>query len=193
MKRKIFAVLLILFFSNMISSFADTVSEFGTMDAGAESVFSIEFYQDANVLYGGQTIPFTDVDPNKTFVESDGRTLDGSKSDTGVVVRTNLNQPWDLKMQVTTSSSFDLQNFKFYMGRPWHRTLNQPADGTLGYPETWNIVPTTPTMVYLSGPNDMNNLVYGTLATMSFALFPAGMVAGNVYTMTITYTIALTA
>jgi len=175
-------------------AFSDESSQLGYLSGGATDVWSVEFYRDANVLYGGLIIPFTNIDPTKSFVESDGRTLDSSKSDTGVIVRTNLNKSWDLKMEVTTSSDFNLANFKYYMGQPWNRKLNKPADGRLAVnPPAWTSVPTISTTVYSAGPNDLNQAELGTLATTSFSIYPAGMKAGVTYIMNITFTIVLTA
>ncbi|MFH1997058.1 MAG: hypothetical protein ABIJ27_08755 [Candidatus Omnitrophota bacterium] len=171
---------------------ADESSLPGTMDAGAESVFSIEFYTDANVLHGAEGFSFSNINPTLSFVQADGRSSGDGKSDNGVVVKSNLGQTWYLKMSVSNSTGFNLANFKYYMGRPWNRTLGIPADGTLPAPD-WCSVPTISTTVYTAGPNDRSNLVWGTLATYSYAINPMGMRSGVVYVMNITYTISLTA
>lgn len=174
-----------------ISAHADTATAMAIVQAAVSDVFSIEFYTDANVLYT-TNIPFTLINPTKQLCYADGRAEGDGKADTGVVCRSNLNVTWYLKMSVTATSApaMPLANFKFYMGQPWNRTLNTTADGQLTYTPAWTPVPTASTVIYRAGVNDKNNLPYGTLGTLSFSIYPQGLIAGTTYTMNITYTIA---
>jgi len=169
---------------------ADTATAMATIQAGVSDIFSIEFYIDGNVLYN-TNIPFTLIDPTKQMCYADSRREYDGKSDTGVLCRTNMNVPWYLKMSVANASApaLPLGNFKFYMGQPWNRTLNKSADGQLTYSPNWTAVPTAPTVIYTAGPSDKNNLPYGTLGTLSFSIYPQGLVAGSTYRVNITYTI----
>ncbi len=185
------AIAMILFVGRLAS--AATVSDIGTMDAGVNDVFSIEFYTDANVLHGAEGITFTNVDPTQTFCYSDGRSAGDGKSDTGVVCKTNMNMTWYLKMSASTGSQFNLANFKYYMGQPWNRSANAPADGTLAQPPNWYSIPTAVTTMYTSGAIDKSNLPDGTLSTFSFAINPAGLLANTPYVIDISYTVATTA
>ncbi|MFA6609725.1 MAG: hypothetical protein WCT15_02625 [Candidatus Omnitrophota bacterium] len=184
------AAALIFCFLCTASSFADTVTATADMVAGVTNVFSIEFYtsEPAKVLYS-TSVPFTSMDPTKTFCYADGRSDSDGKSDVGILCRTNLGQVWYLKVNASTSSpDFNLANFKYYLGQPWNRTRNATADGTLSQASAWNSIPTSLTTLYTAGQFDKNNLAYGTLATFSFAINPAGMTAGRTYNITITYT-----
>ncbi|MFC1577015.1 hypothetical protein ACFL3N_01610 [Candidatus Omnitrophota bacterium] len=193
MKRSVF-LLIILAFAVSSPARADSSSGGGTMEGGSESVFSIEFYTDANVLHGAEGFSFSNVDPRQTFIQADNRSSGDGNSDNGVVVKSNLNQPWYLKMgaEATSSPNFNLANFKYYMGQPLNRTLGQPADGSYPAP-AWYSVPTGADTIYTAGANDQNNLTEGTLATFSYAINPTGMRSGIVYLMSITFTVSLTA
>jgi len=133
------------------------------------------------------------MDPSQTFCYSDGRSSGDGKSDSGVVCKTNMNVPWYLKMSATTASSFNIANFKYYMGQPWNRTRSASADGTLAKTPNWYSSPTSPTTMYSSGLYDNNNLPDGTLATFSFAINPAGLISSINYVIDITYTLSSTA
>lgn len=172
---------------------ADTATQTATMQAAVSDVFSMDFYTDANVLYT-TNIPFTNIDPTKTMCYADGRAEYDGKSDTGVVCRSNLNTTWYLKMSATPVSSppFPMANFKYYMGQPWNRTLNQAADGSLASTPGWYPVPTSAVVMYTAGINDKSNLPNGTLVTLSFSVNPQGLASGYTYTVNINYTLTVT-
>lgn len=176
-----------------VSVNGETVTEFATMQAGANDVFSLELASPAtepDILYS-TNIPFTNIDPTKLRCFSDGRSTNQSKSDTGVLCKSNRDVVWFLKMtaQSVSSPPFPLSNFKFYMDQPWNKTLNQTADGYLNQPVGWTGVPASPTLVYTAGDTDMNNLDGGTLVKISFAVEPAGIIGGN-YSIDITYSLS---
>ena len=169
---------------------ADIATVTATMQAAVSDVFSIEFYTDANVLYS-TNIPFTNIDPTKSLCYADSRREYDGKSDTGVVCKSNLNVTWYLKMGATTSTpTFPMANFKYYMGQPWNRNTGQQADGTLAQTPNWYSIPTAPTVVYTSGDLDKSNLPYGALATLSFAIDPRNLYSGVSYIINISYTLA---
>lgn len=169
---------------------AETVNIMGTMQASVSDVFSIRFYTDANVLYS-TNLPFTNIDPTRSMCYVDTRSAGDGKSDTGIMCESNLGVTWYLKMSVTTTSmpAFPLQNFKFYMDKPWSNLLQGPSNGSLGYPVGWNPVPTSASVIYASGQADENNAGFGTLATLSFAINPQGLSSGVNYRMSVTYTL----
>ena len=162
----------------MLSSaaYSETVTQVASMEAAVTTVFSLEFYTDANILYS-TSIPFTNIDPTTSLCYADGRSSGDGKSDTGVLCRSNMNVTWYLKMSVITTSSppFPLANFKYYMGQPWNMNTSSPADGTLAQSPNWYSVPTAATAVYTAGTLDKNNAALGTLATLSFAINPSGI------------------
>ncbi len=186
MKRSIILIALFLLAG---SAHADIATQTATMQAEVLDIFSLEFYTDPNVLYS-TNIPFTGIDPTKSLCYADARAPYDGKSDTGVLCRSNLNVVWYLKMSTSTSTpSFPLANFKYYMGQPWNRTTGAPADGTLSKPPAWYSTPTAATVVYTAGNIDKTNTPYGTLATLSFAIDPTGLYSGVSYIINITYTI----
>ena len=164
---------------------AETVTQTATMQAAVVNIFSIEFYQDANVLYT-TNIPFTNIDPARSLCYADGRSEYDGKSDTGVLCRSNLDAIWYLKMDANTSTpSFPLANFKYYMGQPWNRNTGQSADGTLAQSPDWYSVPPSPVVTYTAGTQDKNNSALGTLATLSYAVNPATLYSGVSYIINI--------
>lgn len=177
------------------SSFAETATQMAIMQAQVGDVFSLEFV-DSNDVPGvvhTNYIPFTQINPTMSMCYSDGRHEGDGKSDNGLLCRSNLGTVWYFKMSVTatTTPAFPLANFKFYMGRPWNRTLDKPADGTLSQSAVWHPVPTGPTVLYMAGPGDLIN-TYGTLMTLSYSVFPQGLYSDITYGMTITYTVTTT-
>ncbi len=180
----------ILLLALFINADAETVTQTATMETTVTSIFSIEFYQDANVLYT-TNIPFTNIDPAKSLCYADGRSDGDGKSDTGVLCSSNLDVTWYLKMDASTSTpSFPMANFKYYLGQPWDRNTNSPADGTLAQPPNWYSVPTAATVIYTAGNLDKNNSAYGTLATLSYAVTPQNLYSGVSYIINITFTLA---
>ncbi len=172
---------------------ADTISQ--PADAGVTviTIFSIEFYTDANVLYS-TNLPFT-ITPNKSLCYPDGRAEYDGKSDTGIICRSNLTVPWYLKLSAVAGSSpaFPMQYFKYYMGQPYNRNTDpgQPTDGTLAHKPDWYTIAASPDLVYTSG-SDYSNLPYGTLSTFCFAIDPQDLPGGKSYIVAITYTLTTT-
>lgn len=154
-----------------------------------ENVFSIEFYTEAGkVLYSG-SVPFTSVDPSKSLVYPDGRAENDGKSDVGVICRSNDGNTWYLKVTGASGGGLSSGNVKYYMAQPYNRNTNAQTDGSLAQATNWYSIPTTATTVYTSGAGDKSNLPFGTLATFSYALVPAGLDTGASYTLQVTYTL----
>jgi len=178
------------------ASHAETVTQTATMQAFVDSIFSLEFIPpstDPTILYTTD-IPFTNIDASKSQCYSDGRTVNSGKNDCGLLCRTNMGQVWYLNMTVTANSmpAFPLQNFQFYMGQPTNRTRGEPSDGALSFTKDWHPVPTALTVMYTAGPKEYSNLEFGTLMTLSFAVVPRDIAAGENYYLQITYTLTAT-
>ena len=187
------AVLSIVFTAGSLS-YGETkmVTAGGTVTA--DIIFSLEFYQDANVLYT-TSIPFTNMDATQTHIMADGRQSGDGKNDTGLLCRTNTGQTWYFKVS-GNFQSLPQGNLKYYFGRPWNRSYNPPwggapADGTLQTdPPQWVNLPAATNAIYIAGPHDLSNLPGGTLCMFSFAMDPSGLDATTAYTCTITYTLS---
>ena len=162
--------------------------------ATAEVIFSLEFYQDANVLYT-TSIPFTNMDATSTHVMADGRQSGDGKNDTGLLCRTNTGKTWYFKVGGNYKPPLPAGKVKYYFGRPWNRSFNPPwggasADGMLQTdPPQWVNLPAATNAIYIAGPHDLSNLPGGTLCMFSFAMDPTGLDATIAYTCTITYTL----
>lgn len=153
----------------------------------ATSIFSMEFYTDASVIYS-TAVPFSNVDPTKSLVYPNGRKEDDGKSDTGVVCISNMGVPWYLKMQGVYSEGLFAGNAKYYYTQPWDRNANQQTDGTLAGSVEWTPIPTESSNIYTSGSLDTVNTPFGTLSTFSFGVDPRGLSAERTYTVSVTYT-----
>lgn len=188
-KFKTFLYIAIMSLIAVAPAHADTVTQIGTMEGGVYDIFTLEFYTDANVLYS-TSLPFTNIDPARSLCYPDGRAEYDGKSDIGLICSTNMNTQWYLKMGATSIGAvqFPMENFKYYMSMPWDRNLGQPSSGTLAHSPAWYSISTSPDILYTSGANDLNNLPFGTLATMSFAISPSGLPAGARYTIRIDFT-----
>jgi len=165
---------------------ADTKST-SNVTISVQSVFSLEFYTDANVLYSS-TIPFTNVDPNESIAYPDGRFEDDGKSDAGVICRSNAGVPWQLKLHLEATPPLTPDKMRYYIGQPFNRNTGEQADGTLSRSPDWYPFQSTPTTVYTAGFKDQSNLPFGTLATISYSLIPTGLDAGQGYSADIVYT-----
>lgn len=187
---KIISVLFLLI-SPQALALADTMSLPADMGVSVVTIFSIQFYTDANVPYS-TTLPFTII-PNKSFCYPDGRAEGDGKSDTGIVCRSNLTVPWYLKLNAVAGSSpeFPMQYFKYYMGQPYDRNVGRPTNGKLTRTPAWYVIATSSDLIYTSG-SDYSNLPYGTLATFSFAIDPQNLEGGQAYIVIITYTLTTT-
>ena len=153
----------------------------------ATSIFSMEFYTDASVIYS-TAVPFSNVDPTKSLVYPNGRKEDDGKSDAGVVCISNMGVPWYLKIQGVYSEGLFDGSAKYYYSEPVDRNTNQQTDGTLTGSVKWTPIPTEATSIYTSGPTDTVNTPFGTLSTFSFGVDPRGLSAERTYTVSVTYT-----
>ena len=158
-----------------------------TVNITAAGIFSIGFYTDQNVIYS-TTVPFSNVDPAKSFVYPNGRAEDDGKSDTGIVCISNVGVPWYLKIQGAYSEGLPETGVKYYYSQPWDRNTGNQTGGSRTYPEEWRSLPTEPSTIYTSGLWDTVNTPYGTLSTFSFAVDPRGLDSDRAYTVSVTYT-----
>ncbi|MBI5144380.1 MAG: hypothetical protein HZA30_04870 [Candidatus Omnitrophica bacterium] len=156
-----------------------------------QNVFSIEFYTDQNVVYR-DTVPFTNVDPNKTFIYPDGRAENDGKSDVGIVCKSNAGVLWYLKLHVIANPPLTAEKLRYYISQPYDRNTGGLADGTLTRTPYWYSFSSTPTTIYSAGFHDQSNLPFGTLTTFNFSLDPSGLTAGQAYSAVVVYTFSTT-
>lgn len=164
------------------------VDNVSNVSISIQHVFALEFYTDQNVLYSS-IVPFTDVDPTKSIVYPDNRRENDGRSDVGVVCKSNLGGPWYLKIELRSGGNFEPDRLKYYLDQPYNRNTGQRADGALARSANWYPFSLNPVTVYIAGPTDQSNLPFGTLATFSYSLNPAGLDAGKAYSAAITYTL----
>ena len=160
------------------------------VSATVGGVFSLEFYNDGNVLYN-TSVPFSSVDPLNEYNYPDLRAEEDLKADIGLLVRSNQGSAWCLKIGVNVGSNL-LGKLRYNMGQPTNRNWDGPADGGLAHdPEDWFVIPaqTSPEAMYTAGTGDQNNTPLGTLATLSYSLNGAGLAPGG-HSATATYTLA---
>ena len=167
-----------------------TISQ--TVNASVKSSNSLEFYTDANVLYGS-SIPFTDIDPESQYNYPDGRAENDGKSDVGLVMISNSNEVWYFKIRGTDVSGNLISggNIAVYVGQPINRNTGTATDGTLGQPKDWFTIMTRDHTIYTSGATDKNNVPFGTLVTLSFKVDGSGLQPGP-HMAAITYTMTTT-
>lgn len=156
-----------------------------------QTVFSLEFYTDANVIYS-DTVPFTNVDPREAVVYPDNRYRDDGKSDTGVVCRSNAGVVWFLKLHALSAPPLTYEKIKYYTEQPYDRNTGERADGTLARSPNWYSIAPDPTTIYTAGYKDKSNLPFGTLSTFNFAINPENLEGGKGYSAAITYTMTTT-
>ena len=153
-----------------------------------QTIFSIEFYTDANVLFS-TTVPFTNVDPKKSIIYPDGRSENDGKSDTAVICSSNTGKTWYLKLHAQTAPPLTVDKVKYYISQPYNRNTGATSDGTLTRTPEWYPLAAEPTTIYTSGYKDMSNLPFGTIVTFSFSLIPTDLESGKTYSAAITYTL----
>lgn len=163
-------------------------------DVTVGDIFRAEFCPpDGSSIMFSDLIPFSDIDPNKTFALPDGRTVGDGKSDIGIRCFSNDAATWYLKIGMT-AGNIPEGKLKYWVSQPyiWTGTASVQTDGTvIPDPPAWTpIAKGSTTPIYRSGPNDTVNMPLGTLITVSFQLDPSGMTKGT-YTATITYTMAV--
>lgn len=185
----IFIFLLAITVAN-ICSFAETKTIIAQGSLDVPNIWSFQYYFDDNVLYSTE-VPFTNMDPTSSHVMADGREYYDGKNDVGILCRTNLNVMWHLKIHATPSDTplVTLGNIQYYLGQPWNRTLERPADGEVIGGAAWHSIPTSSTAIYKAGSTDLSNLPYGTLCLFSFAINPGKLSPTEVYNCTIHYTL----
>ncbi len=192
----IFVFLLAITVAN-ICSFAETKTVIAQGSLDVSNIWSFEYYIDDNVLYTTD-IPFNITEERirtqGTHVMADGREYYDGKNDVGILCRTNLNVMWHLKIHATPSDTplVTLGNIQYYLGQPWNRTLNMPADGEVVGGAAWYSIPTSSTVIYKAGSTDLSNLPYGTLCLFSFAINPGKLSPTEAYNCTIHYTLTTT-
>ena len=174
------------------SAFAVDQTKTSTVSATVGNIFSLAFYNDANVVYN-TSIPFSVVDPSSQYNYADGRAeLDG-KSDIGLVVITNFDLSWFLKIQPTdtTGNLSGAGKIGIYMSQPINRNTGGLASGALGQGEAWFTLPVSSHTLYSSAGADNNNTPFGTLATLNFKVDGTGLAPGA-YATSVTYTLTTT-
>ena len=186
------AVFLLAITAGGISSFAETRTVWATGSFDVPNVWSLESYTDPKVLYTTE-VPFTNMDPTSTWVESDGRMQDSGKMDIGLLCRTNLGETWYMKIQGSAGALVSIAGLKYGMWQPWDRTLNQPSDGEIAGGAGWHDMPTSPTIIYTAGINDENNTPFGTQCAFNFVISNAGKLdPSQVYNCAIQFTFTTT-
>lgn len=159
------------------------------------STFKLQIYQPdgTHVLYS-DTVPFTNINPAKSFALPDGRAENDGKSDVGVYCISADNKPWSLRIGVT-GGNIPENKLKYYASQPyiWDGSTSTQTDGVIiPNPSAWTAVPIgAGAVIYTSGLKDTVNIPFGTLVTISFQLDPAGLTSGP-YTATVTYTMSTT-
>lgn len=170
---------------------AETVTVIAGGALDVPEIFTIEFYtQEPNKYLYTTNIPFTDMDPTKTWVVADGRAEGDGKNDLGLLCKTNFGQEWYLKIKGSPNDFF-LSKVKYGFWRPWNMKLGQPANGTLS--EGWYPLPAVVTTIYTAGNNDLNNLgneawQQGTLCGFSFAIDPSRLDPKQTYQCAVQFT-----
>lgn len=167
-------------------------SKASNVSATVGQKFSLEFYNDAKVLFN-TAIPFTTVDPAKAYNYPDGRVESDGKSDIGLVATSNYSSTWYLKIQATdtANSLAGAGKIYLYMSQPIDRNSSGPASGSLGQGVAWYQIPTSTHTLYTSGAGDTTNTPFGTLTTLSFRIDGVGLSPGS-YGTTFTYTMTTT-
>ena len=146
----------------------------------------------------GQDILWTNIDPSAGNLIRPTNHVDG-KLDTGVVVAHNSSAPsWNLKIQVTGALVINGESkIKYYLPQPINKNTSTATNGVTvpasppGVGQDWPKIPTTLSAIYTSN-NDSVNTPFGTLVTHDVALDPSGLVTGQTYTASITYTASVT-
>jgi len=170
------------------AAYAADQTETTAINATVNGIFSLAFYNDANILYNS-TVPFTSVNPTEALNLADGRSTGDGKSDVGLNCTSNSGLTWYLKVNVNAVSDL-AGNLKAYIGQPTNRNWGSAADGSLTYGD-WFVIATSAETVYTAGTADKTNTPEGTLATLSYALDGSGLADGS-YTATVTYTLTET-
>ncbi|MFC1631342.1 hypothetical protein ACFL1I_00095 [Candidatus Omnitrophota bacterium] len=171
--------------------FAETVSVTASSAFSVAEVFTLEFYdrEPGKYLYSTE-IPFTNMDPSKTWVLADGRREGDGKNDLGLLCSTNLGETWYLKIHGSPNNVF-LSKIQYGLWRPWNLNAGAAANGNLN--EGWIPLPAAAVTVYSAGSNDLNNLgpeaQQGTLCGFSFAVDPSRLDPKTVHRCTIQFTL----
>jgi len=173
------------------ASYAAQLTQTSSVDVTVGTVFSLEFYNDANVLYN-TVIPFGTIDATNAYNYPTGRAEGDLKSDVGLVVKTNRNESWVLKLNVGAADTL-LGSLGAYFGQPTNRNTNPgtPALGTRPFGDNWFNIPGTATTIYTADASEKVNTPFGTLATLGFKI-DGTVLSPGAKSATITYTLIST-
>lgn len=191
MLRKILCALAIFTVLINAQAFGLDSTQSTTVSIGVQNVFSMEFYTDEKVIYR-DTVPFSNVDPNKSLVYPDGRSENDGKSDTAVICKSNTGTRWYLKVHAIVNPPLTPEKVRYYVAQPYNRNTGGEADGALARSANWYSFSSTPNTIYTSGFSDSSNLPFGTLTTFNFSLIPSGLSAGQAYSATVVYSMTTT-
>ena len=153
------------------------------------SIFAMEFSKDSSSVYNTY-IPFTDVNPRSEYNYADGRAENDGKSDVGLIILTNQDLPWYLKIHMFGPDELR-GKVGAYLGQPYNRNAlpdGAPTTGERPFGDKWFDVENTPSTIYVSDSNEFINTSFGTIATLSFKINGGGVKPGN-YDCNITYTL----
>lgn len=168
-----------------------SVSTTASVTIGGAFTASFKEPDGTHIMYSG-TVPFTNIDPTKSYALPDQRSADDNKSDIGIVCVSADGKPWSLQIGINGGNLPD-NSLKYYVSQPyiWTGSDSIQTNGTvIPDPPAWTPIPTgTSTAIYKSGTNDSNNTPFGTLITISFQLDPTGLKSGA-YTATVVYTMS---
>ena len=177
-------------------SFAETRTIMASGSFDVSNIFMMEFYtgEPNKFLYTTQ-IPFTNMDPTKTWVQADNRSQNDGNSDIGLLCKSNLGETWYLKIQGGPAGFF-LEQINYGFFRPWNNKYGQSSNGILV--EGWAPLPASPMKIFTAGANDLNNMgsepwQQGTLCGFSFAINPSKLDANSNYACQIQFTMTLSA
>ncbi len=196
--KRLAVVLTIIAMTGLAATIASAVppadqSQTSTVTASVGNIFSLAFYNDDNVIYN-TSIPFSSVNPSSQYNYADTRAEFDNKSDVGLLVITNYDLPWYLKIQATdiAGTLASAGKIGLYMDQPINRNIADTlASGSLGQGVAWYTIPTTIHTLYSSAGSDNNNTPYGTLATLNFKVDGTGVAPGS-HSASLTYTLTTT-
>ena len=210
--KKLQAIILASLFLFTNSAFAEQDTVVTNTSFDVPSVFDIAFYSDpATIRYGDGQIVFPAYDPasNMTMVLTSGWADNDGKSDVGVVVRTNIDKDWALKIRLSSATEgFQDTNLAIYEpDRVYNRNYTGAAsERNTGITKQWYISSTTDKTIYTGTGSDRNTAPFGMLAPFSFAVLPTGkampsgqsqigygnILGAKIYSFAVTYTATTT-
>jgi len=186
MYKKLSIAIMIMMLVMATRAFALESTKATNINILVSNVFSMEFYTDNNVIYR-DTVPFTNIDPNKSLVYPDGRSENDGKSDTAIVCRSNAGAAWFFKIHVVANPPLTADKIKYYVSQPYDRNTGGQSDGSLTQSAQWYPMSDKPTTIFTSGAHDQSNLPFGTLIAFNFAINPSGLNTGAAYSASVIY------